>query len=160
MGSVPNFLPIFYDAVMRLPLTAFAAYFLVREWQGLDSAQGTLYIAAHVATMLFLALIAVMTIARRRAVRKADGWAPRFAAPAGDRGPLRARPPSALPRRGDCHHRGTPAISDTGGVRAGGYTVLPAALAHARGGKGSGRCISGVRRISTAHRKADTGALL
>src|SRR5437879_13859379 len=68
---------------MRLPLTAFAAYFLVREWQGLDSAQGTLYIAAHVATMLFLALIAVMTIARRRAVRKADGWAPRFAALAG-----------------------------------------------------------------------------
>jgi len=25
---------------MRLPLTAFAAYFLVREWQGLDSSQG------------------------------------------------------------------------------------------------------------------------
>ncbi|TMH50835.1 MAG: isoprenylcysteine carboxylmethyltransferase family protein [Betaproteobacteria bacterium] len=75
--------PIFYDAAMRLPLTAFAAYFLVREWQGLHSAQGTLYIAAHVATMLFLALIAVMTIARRRAVRKADGWAPRLAALAG-----------------------------------------------------------------------------
>jgi len=75
--------PIFYDAAMRLPLTAFAAYFLVREWQVLESAQGMLYIAAHMATMLFLALIAVMTIARRRPVRKADGWPPRFAALAG-----------------------------------------------------------------------------
>jgi len=34
--------PIFHDAAMRLPLTAFAAYFLVREWQALESAQGTL----------------------------------------------------------------------------------------------------------------------
>ena len=75
--------PIFYDAVMRLPLTAFAAYFLVQEWQALDSAQGWLHITAHVATMLFLALIAVMTIARHRPVRKADGWPPRFAGLAG-----------------------------------------------------------------------------
>jgi protein-S-isoprenylcysteine O-methyltransferase Ste14 len=75
--------PVFYDAAMRLPLTAFAAYFLVREWQGLESAQGMLHIAAHVATMLFLALIAVMTIARRRPVRQADGWLPRFAGLAG-----------------------------------------------------------------------------
>jgi len=33
-----------------------------------------LYIAAHVATMLFLALIAVMTIARRQAGAQGDGW--------------------------------------------------------------------------------------
>src|SRR5467141_1435444 len=100
---------IFYDAVMRLPLTAFAAYFLVREWQGLDSAQGTLYIAAHVATMLFLALIAVMTIARRRAVRKADGWAPRFAA-------LAARlllPAPRLPPRAAPSHAGGPQATGT-----------------------------------------------
>jgi protein-S-isoprenylcysteine O-methyltransferase Ste14 len=72
-----------YDAVMRLPLTAMATYFLVREWQALESAQGMLHIAAHMATMLFLALIAVMTIARRRPVRQADGWLPRFAGLAG-----------------------------------------------------------------------------
>jgi len=55
----------------------------VREWQALESAQGTLYIAARVATMLFPGLIAVMTIARRRPVRQADGWLPRFAGLAG-----------------------------------------------------------------------------
>ena len=75
--------PIFFDAVMRLPLTAFAAYFLVQQWQGLEGAQGMLHIAAQMATMLFLALIAVLTIARHRPVRKADGWLPRFAALAG-----------------------------------------------------------------------------
>jgi protein-S-isoprenylcysteine O-methyltransferase Ste14 len=74
---------VLYDAVMRLPLTAMAAYFLVREWQALESAQGVLHIAAHMATMLFLALIALMTIARRRPVRQADGWLPRFAGLAG-----------------------------------------------------------------------------
>ena len=56
--------PIFFDAVMRLPLTAFAAYFLLREWQALESAQGMLYIAAHVATMLFLAAVALMQLGR------------------------------------------------------------------------------------------------
>src|SRR5438132_14320753 len=50
-----------YDAVMRLPLTVLAGYFLVREWQALEAAQGALHITAHVATMLFLALLAVLT---------------------------------------------------------------------------------------------------
>ena len=72
-----------YDALMRLPLTLLAGYFLVREWQALAVAQGTLRVTAHVATMLFLALLAVMTIIRRRPIRKAEGWLPRFAALAG-----------------------------------------------------------------------------
>jgi protein-S-isoprenylcysteine O-methyltransferase Ste14 len=72
-----------YDLAMRLPLTALALYFLWREWQALPSAQGTLRITAHVATMVFLALLATMTLGRRRPVRKAEGWAPRFAALAG-----------------------------------------------------------------------------
>jgi len=210
-----NLTPIFYDAAMRLPLTAFAAYFLVREWQGLDSSQGMLYIAAHVATMLFLALIAVMTIARRRPVRKADGWAPRFAAlagflllyallllpraepdPAWDSAALGSllaghllcavalmqlgRSLSILPEARRLVTEGLyarvrhplylgEAIATIGVLLL--YRI-PSAFAlvaiqfclqlwrHARGGKGSGRCISGVRRISTAHRKADTGDLL
>ena len=47
--------PIFYEAVMRLPLTAMAAHFLAREWQALERTQGMLHIAAHMATMLVLA---------------------------------------------------------------------------------------------------------
>ncbi len=73
----------FFDVVMRLPLAALAGYFLWHEWQALEIAQGWLRIAAHVATMLFLALIAAMTLARRRPVRKSEGWLPRFAALAG-----------------------------------------------------------------------------
>lgn len=72
-----------HDAAMRLPLTLLASYFLVREWQAIDPAEGTLRLVVHMATMLFLALIAVMTIARRRPVLKARGWLPRFAALAG-----------------------------------------------------------------------------
>jgi len=75
--------PIFLDALMRLPMTVLAGYFLWREWQALEMAQGWLKVSAHVATMLFLALIAVMTLARRRPVRKSEGWLPRMAALAG-----------------------------------------------------------------------------
>ncbi len=73
----------FFDALMRLPLTVLAGYFLWREWEALEIAQGWLRIAAHVATMLFLALIAAMTLARLRPVRKSKGWLPRLAALAG-----------------------------------------------------------------------------
>jgi len=73
----------FFDALMRLPLTVLAGYFLWREWQALEIAQGWLRIAAHVATMLFLALNAAMTLARLRPVRKSGGWLPRLAALAG-----------------------------------------------------------------------------
>jgi protein-S-isoprenylcysteine O-methyltransferase Ste14 len=76
-------IPIFLDAVMRLPMTVLAGFFLWREWQALETAQGWLRVTAHVATMLFLALIAVMTLARRRPLRKSEGWLPRFAALAG-----------------------------------------------------------------------------
>ena len=55
---------VIYDAVMRLPLTLLAGYFLWREWGALEAAQGWLKVSAHVATMLFLALIAVMTLAQ------------------------------------------------------------------------------------------------
>ena len=72
-----------YDVVMRLPLSIGAGYFLWREWQALAAAQGWLKVSAHVATMLFLALIAVMTLARRRPLRKSEGWLPRIAALAG-----------------------------------------------------------------------------
>jgi len=75
--------PIYYDALMRLPLTALAGYFLWREWDALEAAQGALRVSAHVATMLFLALIAAMTLARHRPVRKSAGWLPRIAALAG-----------------------------------------------------------------------------
>ncbi len=75
--------PIFLDALMRLPMTVLAGTFLWREWQALEIAQGWLRIAAHVATMLFLALLAAMTLARRRPLRKSEGWLPRFAALAG-----------------------------------------------------------------------------
>ncbi len=68
---------------MRLPLTLLAGYFLWREWEVLQAAQGALKVTAHVATMLFLALIAGMTLARRRPLRKSEGWLPRFAALAG-----------------------------------------------------------------------------
>ena len=68
---------------MRLPMTVLAGFFLWREWQALETAQGWLRVTAHVATMLFLALIAVMTLARRRPLRKSEGWLPRFAALAG-----------------------------------------------------------------------------
>lgn len=72
-----------YDLLMRLPLSVGAGYFLWREWQALEVAQGWLRVSAHVATMLFLALIAVMTLARHRPVRKSEGWPPRLAALAG-----------------------------------------------------------------------------
>ena len=68
---------------MRLPMTVLAGTFLWREWQALEMAQGWLRVTAHVATMLFLALIAAMTLARRRPLRKSDGWLPRLAALAG-----------------------------------------------------------------------------
>ena len=79
----PALTPIFLDAVMRLPMTVLAGVFLWREWQALEMAQGWLRVMAHVATMLFLALIAAMTLARRRPLRKSDGWLPRLAALAG-----------------------------------------------------------------------------
>jgi protein-S-isoprenylcysteine O-methyltransferase Ste14 len=72
-----------YDAVMRLPLTLLAAYFLWREWEALGSARDILRIAVHVATMLFLVLIAGFTLARRRPVLRSIGVWPRFAALAG-----------------------------------------------------------------------------
>lgn len=68
---------------MRLPMTVLAGTFLWREWQALDATHGALRVTAHVATMLFLALIAVMTLARRRPLRKSEGLLPRFAALAG-----------------------------------------------------------------------------
>jgi len=68
---------------MRLPLSVAAGYFLWREWGALEAAQGFLKVSAHVATMLFLALIAVLTLARRRPLRKSEGWMPRIAALAG-----------------------------------------------------------------------------
>jgi protein-S-isoprenylcysteine O-methyltransferase Ste14 len=74
---------VFFDLVMRLPVSLGAGYFLWREWQALAMAQGWLKVSTHVATMLFLALIAVMTLARRRPLRKSDGWLPRIAAIAG-----------------------------------------------------------------------------
>ena len=75
--------PIFYDAVMRLPLTVLAAYFLWREWEALEAARDGLRIAVHVSTMLFLVLIGGFTLARRRPVRRSVGVWPRFAALAG-----------------------------------------------------------------------------
>jgi len=72
-----------YDAAMRVPLTALAAYFLWREWEALAAARDLLRIAVHVATMLFLALIGGFTLARRRPVLKSIGPWPRFAALAG-----------------------------------------------------------------------------
>ena len=72
-----------YDAAMRLPLTLLAAYFLWREWEALQAARDLLRIAVHVATMVFLALIAGFTLARRRPVRRPAGFWPRFAALAG-----------------------------------------------------------------------------
>lgn len=74
---------ILYDVLMRLPLTLLAVYFLAREWQAFEASQGTLRIVTHVATMLFLALIALMTLARRRPLRKSEGLMPRFAGLAG-----------------------------------------------------------------------------
>jgi protein-S-isoprenylcysteine O-methyltransferase Ste14 len=68
---------------MRLPVSVGAGYFLWHEWRALELAQGWLKVSAHVATMLFLALIAVMTLARRRPLRKSEGWLPRIAALAG-----------------------------------------------------------------------------
>jgi protein-S-isoprenylcysteine O-methyltransferase Ste14 len=68
---------------MRLPLTILAGVFLWREWQALEIAQGWLRVTAHVGTMLFLALIAAMTLARVRPLRKSGGWLPRIAALAG-----------------------------------------------------------------------------
>jgi protein-S-isoprenylcysteine O-methyltransferase Ste14 len=76
-------MPVVFDLFMRLPVSVGAAYFLWREWQLLEMAQGRLKVSAHVATMLFLALIAVMTLARRRPLRKSEGWLPRIAALAG-----------------------------------------------------------------------------
>lgn len=72
-----------YDAVMRLPLTALALYFLWREWESLGSARDALSIAVRMATMVFLALIAGFTLARHRPVRRSIGIWPRFAALAG-----------------------------------------------------------------------------
>ena len=72
-----------YDAVMRLPLTILAAYFLWREWEALQGAKELLRIAVHVATMVFLALIAGFTLARRRPVLRPVGVWPRIAALAG-----------------------------------------------------------------------------
>jgi protein-S-isoprenylcysteine O-methyltransferase Ste14 len=68
---------------MRLPLTLLAAYFLWREWEALGVARDGLRIAVHVATMLFLALLAGFTLARYRPVRRSNGIWPRFAALAG-----------------------------------------------------------------------------
>lgn len=87
MGTVPvgdrGLTPILYDALMRVPLTALAVYFLWREWEALQGARDVVRVAVHVASMLFLALIAGFTVARRRPVRRAVGFWPRFAALAG-----------------------------------------------------------------------------
>lgn len=72
-----------YDAVMRLPLTAMALYFLWREWETLGSARDWLSLAVRVAIMVFLVLLAGFTVARYRPVRRAAGVWPRFAALAG-----------------------------------------------------------------------------
>ena len=72
-----------YDALMRIPLTALALYFLWREWEALQGARDLLRVGVHVANMLFLALIAGFTVARRRPVRRSVGVWPRFAALAG-----------------------------------------------------------------------------
>jgi hypothetical protein len=89
-------MPVVFDLVMRLPLSVAAGYFLWREWLALEAAQGWLKVSAHVATMLFLALIAVLTLARHRPLRKSEGWLPRIAALAG----LDALRAASLPARG------------------------------------------------------------
>lgn len=83
MGRAHRVDAVLLDAAMRLPMTVLAGFFLWREWQALETAQGWLRVTAHVATMLFLALIALMTLARRRPLRKSEGWLPRLAALAG-----------------------------------------------------------------------------
>jgi protein-S-isoprenylcysteine O-methyltransferase Ste14 len=72
-----------YEAAMRVPLAACAGYLLWREWQGLAGARNALAMTVSAASMVFLALVAAMTLVRRRAVRKSDGWLPRLAALAG-----------------------------------------------------------------------------
>jgi protein-S-isoprenylcysteine O-methyltransferase Ste14 len=72
-----------YDLLMRLPVSVGAGYFLWREWRALEAAEGLLKVSAHVATMIFLALLAAMTLARHRPVRRSEGWLPRLAAIAG-----------------------------------------------------------------------------
>jgi len=72
-----------YDLLMRVPLTVLALYFLWREWEALQSARDLLRVGVHVASMLFLVLIAGFTVVRRRPLRRSIGFWPRFAALAG-----------------------------------------------------------------------------
>jgi protein-S-isoprenylcysteine O-methyltransferase Ste14 len=78
-----------YDALMRLPIVAMTLYFLVREVLSLRLYVGfhpyfgedwlfLLSVTSRVSVILFLALLGLLHLARRRPVRKYDSWRPRI----------------------------------------------------------------------------------
>lgn len=84
----------YYDALMRLPIAAFTAYFLWREGMWLEAFLSSQAgkeldvlawagISASVATLAFLVLLLCFYLTRLRPVRKSQGLLPRFAALAG-----------------------------------------------------------------------------
>jgi len=83
-----------YDAVMRLPIELFEAYFLVREAQGIRqlvaehpyiggdwSFVATLF--ARLSVVAFIVVLIVLHLVRLRPVRKYSDWLPKLAALAG-----------------------------------------------------------------------------
>ena len=80
-----------YDAAMRLPAVVFEGYFLVRELIGVFSFVAAhpyfggdwvffISLAARVSLVIFLALLMVLLLFRRRPVRKYEAWIPKLTA--------------------------------------------------------------------------------
>jgi protein-S-isoprenylcysteine O-methyltransferase Ste14 len=80
-----------YDALMRLPITGMTLFFLAREMLGLRLYVGQhpyfggdwaflLNLTSRVSMVLFLVLLGLLHITRRRPVRKFDQWRPKIEA--------------------------------------------------------------------------------
>jgi protein-S-isoprenylcysteine O-methyltransferase Ste14 len=80
-----------YDAMMRLPIVGMTLYFLAREVLSLRLYVGfhpyfgedwlfLLNVTSRVSVILFLALLGLLHLARRRPVRKYESWRPRIEA--------------------------------------------------------------------------------
>ena len=86
--------PKLYDAVMRLPAVLFELYFLVRELAGIRVFVAAhpyfggdwpflIALAARVSVVIFIAVLAILFLSRRRPIRKYNAWRPKITALAG-----------------------------------------------------------------------------
>ena len=77
------------DAAMRLPIVGFTAFWLIREFNGLQNLIGAhpyfewdlrfqLGVIARITLLLLLLCFAILHLARRQPIRKLPGWRPRI----------------------------------------------------------------------------------